>query len=309
MGVFPDESLTVEIETQAIEMATQAGMLLQHHFGKPLEVEYKDKERRDPVTSADKASERYLSEAISHRFPSHGILAEEGSEAVDAVVPDLLWVLDPLDGTTNFVNGLPTYAVSIGVLHRGSPLAGAIFIPWPGEEGGLVFHARKAGGAGLGNGPLKMSQPDEHAGNRLVAVPGSLGAQFRVRKGLRRRAGELRVTGSIAYELALTACGVLQYAVIGGPRLWDVAAGAVIVMEAGGAVLVRSRAGRGWEPLICLGPSWDVRPPTFKEMREWMCPLIAGGNEVAASVAANLVRKSSFSRQFARLFKKVARRR
>ena len=261
-----------------------------------------------PVTSADKASESYLCEAISHRFPGHGILSEEGTEEVDTVVPELLWVLDPLDGTTNFVNGLPIYAVSIGVLHRGRPLAGAIFIPWPGEEGGLVLHARKGAGARLGNDPLTLPQSDGPTGNRLVALPASFGAQFRVRKGLRRRVGEPRVTGSIAYEMALTACGVLQYSVIGGPRLWDVAAGALIVMESGGAVLLRSRARPHWEPLTCLGPSWDGRTPTFKEMRGWVSPLIAGGNEVAASVAANLVGRSSLSRRIARLFRKSARR-
>ncbi|HCH10345.1 MAG TPA: inositol monophosphatase, partial [Dehalococcoidia bacterium] len=61
--------------------------------------------------------------------------------------PDFLWVLDPLDGTKNFLHGLPVYACSVGVLYKGAPVAGAVFVPWPVEGGGIVFHAHKGGGA------------------------------------------------------------------------------------------------------------------------------------------------------------------
>ena len=94
--------------------------------------------------------------------------------------------------------------------------------------------------------------------------------------GMKGRTGEVRTTGSIAYELAMTACGVLQYAVIGGPRMWDMAAGALAVSEAGGAVMTRLRGQKKWGQMDSLVPSWNDRPPTLKELRQWVAPLVAG---------------------------------
>jgi myo-inositol-1(or 4)-monophosphatase len=321
LEVLLNESLVVDIESRAVEMAGEAGRMLRGHFdrslGSILDVEYKDKKKQqDPVTSADKESQAYLSEAISRHFPGHGILGEEGpSDESGASAPDFLWVLDPLDGTTNFLNGLPIYAVSIGVLHRGAPLVGALFIPWPGEEGGYVLHARRGGGAWMNSNPISIQNTGKNAGpqpeapeaNRLAGLPASFGAQFRLRKGLRRRVGEPRVTGSIAYEMALTAQGAFQYVVFGGPKIWDVAAGVTIVMEAGGAVLVRRRRSWRWEPLTTLGPSWESGPPDLKEVRSWTAPLIAGNTAVAPFVAANLQRRFPLSARVARLVRRMSK--
>ena len=214
MEVLVDEGLVMEIEARAVEMARGAGRILQGGFGRPLEVEYKDdKKEQDPVTSVDKESQAYLSESIARRFPGHGIVGEEDSREDEAPVPEFLWILDPLDGTTNFLNGLPIYAVSIGVLHRGNPIAGALFIPWSGENDGAVLHARKGGGAWMDEEAISIPGSETIKANRLTGLPASFGAGFRLRKDLRRRVGEVRVTGSIAYELALTAlrlpvCGV-----------------------------------------------------------------------------------------------------
>ena len=110
------------------------------------------------MTSVDKASQEYLSSEIAKRFPGHGILGEEGANDAesDTPAPDFVWALDPLDGTTNFLNGLPLYASSIGVIHRGVPVAGALFIPWPNSRGGFVLHSQPGArvlcrrGAGIG---------------------------------------------------------------------------------------------------------------------------------------------------------------
>ena len=113
-----------------------------------MSIDYKDKEQRDPVTDADKTTQEYLSQEITKKFPGHGILGEEGGgeeagDQEDVPSPDFLWVLDPLDGTTNFLNGLPVYASSIGVLYRGRPVAAALFLPWPKPSGGFVLHCHK----------------------------------------------------------------------------------------------------------------------------------------------------------------------
>ena len=306
METGPDKKLLVEMEARAAEMARDAGKILKGHFGGHLDVEYKGKGKRDPVTSADKESQSYLCETISRLFPGHGIVAEEGPEEGDAALPDLTWVLDPLDGTTNYLNGLPIYAVSIAVLHRGEPIAGALYVPWPGQNGGIVLQAHRGGGARLDGQPLSIPQAEGLETSRLVGLPGSFGARFRLGKGMRGRVGEPRVTGSIAYEMALTACGVMQYAVFGGPRVWDVAAGALVVVEAGGTVLIRRR--RRWEPLGVLGPSWEAGSPSYKDMRGWAASLIAGDAQAATLVAASLRARAGLIASVGRLLRMVQSR-
>ena len=307
MGGLPNEGLIEEIEGAAAEMARRAGAILQGQFGGRLDVEYKDKHKQDPVTSVDKESQAYLWDAISRRFPGHSIVAEEASPVEDGPTSDYLWVLDPVDGTTNYLNGLPVYAVSIGVLHRGEPVAGALFVPWPGVDGGLVLHARVGGGTWVGEDRLLIRPCEGPTGSRLVGLPGSFGAQFRPLKNLRQCMGQVRMTGSIAYELALTVFGAFQYIVLGGPRIWDVAAGVLLVTEAGGAVLVMRGRGSHWEPLTTLGPSWENGPPTIQDIRGWRAPVIAGNPQSAPFVAARLRRRRSLSAKVARLLSVLRR--
>ena len=297
--LFEDDVLACEIEAAAVEMAQGAGHILAAHFGRKISIEYKDKEERDPVTEVDKACQDYLVGEINRRFPDHSILGEEQSEeeakkakedsgATDPPCGDFLWVLDPLDGTTNFLNGLPVYAVSVGVLHKGRPLAGALFIPWPKPGGGFVLHCRQGGGCFAGEDPVEVYKSDEPVNNRLAGLPGHFSYFTKYGKGLRGKSGEPRTTGSIAYELAMTACGVMQYAVFGAPRMWDMAAGALAVMEAGGTVMTRSPKEKGWHVMESFVPTWQEKPPTLKELRRWVAPLVVGNNKVAPLLAANL---------------------
>ena len=108
MAVDVDHVLRKELEDFAVSLAWGAGSVLMEYFSGTLsanlKIEYKDKNQKDPVTSADKTTQDYLINEISDKFPEHGILGEEDSKdsGDDALVPDFLWVLDPLDGTTNF---------------------------------------------------------------------------------------------------------------------------------------------------------------------------------------------------------------
>ncbi len=295
-SILPDDRILQEIEASAVKFAHGAGEILSGRFGRQISIEYKDKEQRDPVTEVDKACQEYLTRAISAEYPDHSILGEEssGEESGESESPcgDFLWVLDPLDGTTNYLNGLPVYASSIGVLYRGRLVAGALFIPWPTEGGGFVLHCRRGAGCFAGEERVGVHESEEIVNNRLVGLPGFFGMGARFGPGMKGRTGEVRTTGSIAYELAMTACGVLQYAVIGGPRMWDMAAGALAVSEAGGAVMTRLRGQKKWGQMDSLVPSWNDKPPTLKELRQWVAPLVAGNQHVAPLVANNL--KSRF---------------
>ncbi len=294
-----DHSLLQRLEAASAELARKAGALLRERFGKVQDVEYKDKAKElDPVTSADKDSQQLLKEGISSSFPDHAVLGEEDTDGDDAVSSDYLWVLDPLDGTTNFLNGLPVYAVSIAVLHKGVPVASSIFVPWPNASGGVVLHAHRGGGCRIDGEPLTISSREGPNPNRLSGLPGSFGQGFRFTGGLHKRAGEPRVTGSIAYEMALVALGSLQYALFGGPKLWDVAAGMLIVPEAGGRAMVRPRGRRTWQEPPALVTGWEGGgAPTFKELRKWGLPVLAGDSLVVPSVAANLRRRRPSARR------------
>ena len=293
----------------AASAAKGAGKLLQGYFGGPIQVDYKDeKKERDPVTQADKEAQDYLKDTILGRFPDHEVLGEEDAERDEAPSSDFLWVLDPLDGTTNFLNGLPVYAVSVGVLHRGVPAAGALFLPWPGETGGRVLHARRGGGAWDGDAPIVLSPQDGPRPNRLTGLPGSFGGAFRVKRPLRGKLGEPRVTGSIAYELGMAATGVFQYVLLGAPKIWDVAAGVLVVAESGGAVLIRPERRGPWRPLETLGPSWDGGRPSLKILRGWSRSIIAGRPEAARFVADNLGRRRSLRGRVRRLLGALRRR-
>ena len=314
-GVAPDDEDTLrEIEAHAAKIARGAGDILRGHFEHALNVEYKDDKQSDPVTNADYECQRYLQKAIAKRFPEHGILgeednAEERASADKQPAPDFVWVLDPLDGTRNFLSGLPLYASSIGVLYQGAPVVSAVFLPWPNYNGGIVMHAHRGGGTQVDGVPVVALTAEAPEGNRLITLPGGFGALFKVRKGLRGKFGELRMTGSIAYELAMVAKGVTQYTITTAPFLWDAAGGSLLVKEAGGIVLKGGRkkllgtlpTGMGWQSLESFVPSWSSGSTTMKELREWRAPLLLGSPDVARYVADNLQGRSTVKRRLRRL--------
>ena len=321
MSIEVDLALIRDIEDAALAMAWGAGEILSGYFAgdlsQELSIEYKDKNQQDPVTSADKATQAYLVEEISRRFPDHGVLGEEDSPEgeTDEAAPDFLWVLDPLDGTTNFLNGLPVYASSIGVLYRGWPLVGAMYLPWPNPKGGFVLHCRRGGGCFADGKPVAVFQaedPDnEKAGqpvaNRLIGLPGYFAQGMKFSKQIKGSPGELRTTGSIAYELGMTACGVLQYAVIGAPKLWDMLAGVLAVQEAGGMVMIRLPGEKRRYPMGSLVPHWEERPPSMKRLRGQVWPLVAGNRQLAPLISSSMRRRFRPLAHLKRLWRKVAK--
>lgn len=314
---LPPEDALRPLESHAVDIVRHAGSILRTHFEGSLDVAYKDEKRSDPVTNADYECQKYLRQAISARFPEHGILGEEDDKAEreasdSSLAPDYVWVLDPLDGTRNFLSGMPMYASSVGVLHKGAPVAAAVFLPWNSGSGGLVLHARKGGGTHADGVPLPTLTADEPLARRLITLPGSFASMFRVRPPLQDKMGELRMTGSIAYELALVAKGVTQYAITTAPFLWDAAGGALLVMEAGGVVLCGRRKRLlwlwdtvHWEPLEAF-VKWGLLGVTMGDLRKWRAPLILGSPAVAQFVAANLTARQTLLR---RLKRRLLRRR
>lgn len=279
-----DSALLFSIEEHAINLARQSGTMLLGLFGQKLDIDYKSKGNSDPVTGADLQAQEFLIKGIRSKFPCHGILSEEMSEP-HGLDHDFLWVIDPLDGTVNFINGYPMFGISIGVLHKGMPVVGVLFIPSPGVAGGQVFHAKLNGGAFVDGAPIRVYSGTDIDSKGLVSMPAQIPGHFRAGRKIKSKLTNLRSTGSITYEIALVASGVLQCSAFSFPKIWDIAAGVVILNEAGGLVLMRTFQ-NNWEPL----KSFLTPPGSYKEggFEKWQGSILMGNTQIVTMLAKDL---------------------
>jgi myo-inositol-1(or 4)-monophosphatase len=195
----------------------------------------REKSARDLVTDADLASQRAVEAAIRQEFPDHGFLGEENPDR-EQLKQKFCWIVDPLDGTTNYVHGFPFYAVSVAVIYEGLLAAGAIFDPTSNE----CFTAARGLGSRLNGQPISVSKVTA-LDQALVAVsfpphpkPDDPDIQAFMRVSPECQA--VRRTGSAAINLAYVACGRLDAHWAHAIHSWDSAAGVLLVEEAGGVV-------------------------------------------------------------------------
>jgi myo-inositol-1(or 4)-monophosphatase len=198
-------------------------------------VSVREKGRGDLVTSADIASQEAIRETLLTAFPAHTFLGEESTVGPDPTA-DFRWIVDPLDGTSNYVHGLEFYAVSIGLEHRGELVAGVIYDP----AAARCFKATTGGGAFLNDTPIRVSRVDALRSALLVTgfPPGMRGRAdlLRLFEEFCSESHSVRRLGSAALDLAYVACGRFDGFYAPNLHPWDAAAGAVIVREAGGLV-------------------------------------------------------------------------
>jgi len=215
----------------AIETAREAGRLLLERVGLPLDVHEKGA-RGDLVTASDRASEALILERLRAAFPQAAILGEEGG--AHAGTGDERWIVDPLDGTTNYAHGYPLYCVSIAYERAGELLAAAIYAPALDE----LYAAERGRGATLNGAPIRVSTTTT-IGDALVCTgfhPARYERNGRHFAALSRWAQGVRRDGSAALDLAFVAAGRFEAFWEFDLRPWDVAAGTLIVREAGGTV-------------------------------------------------------------------------
>lgn len=229
-----DASLQKQLTITALSAAQLAGRILREKVNTALEVDFKG--RVNLVTEADRSAEKIIIDTISNHFPEHQILAEE-SPFVDNG-SEFKWIIDPLDGTTNFVHGFPFFSISIGLEYRRELILGVVSIPLMNE----TFRAFKDSGAFLNDKPIQVSKVEKLAGSLLATgFPYENNVNFQRNFELFRRiypqTQGVRRAGSAAIDLCYTACGRFDGFWELDLNAWDVAAGALIVMEAGGRVI------------------------------------------------------------------------
>ncbi len=245
----------------AVMAARRAGSILTRQFVDLDKLTIEKKGHNDFVSEADRAAERAIIHTIHKHYPEHAVLAEESGVHGDS---DTVWIVDPLDGTTNFLHGLPIFAVSIGVRHKGRIEHGVIYDPLRQE----LFTASRGEGAQLDGRRIRVS-----AQTRLDQALVGTGFPFRrtggaiepylamLAKVIQNTAG-VRRPGAAALDLAYVAAGRLDAFWETGLHAWDLAAGSLLIREAGGLVSGLD----GSEHFLDTGHVLTGTPKIYREM-------------------------------------------
>jgi myo-inositol-1(or 4)-monophosphatase len=218
----------------AREVILEAGSFLTDNLGLELEGGAEAKGRNDFVTEVDRQSERLITERLLSEFPEIGVYAEESGAAGST---ESFWVIDPLDGTTNFIHGYPAFAVSIALYERGETVLGLVYDPLKEE----LFEAAKNAGAFMNGSRIAVSSAKKLADALLgtgfpFSVPHFIDPYLMTFKELFLGSRGIRRAGSAALDLAHVAAGRLDGFWELYLKPWDMAAGALIVVESGGMV-------------------------------------------------------------------------
>jgi len=219
----------------AIRAARAAGNIIASGFDNRTDLQIEAKGDNDYVTSIDKEAEQAIIYKIKQSYPEHSFVGEEGG--VVAGDDDFKWVIDPLDGTTNFIKGIPHFAVSIALMHKGRLDQGVIFDPIRGE----LFTASRGAGAQLNGFRIRASTAKELSQTILgTSFPyknkTSLPQYQESFNKIFMQAGDIRRSGSAALDLAYVASGRYDGYWERGLKPWDIAAGELMVRESGGLV-------------------------------------------------------------------------
>ncbi|SHE35685.1 myo-inositol-1(or 4)-monophosphatase [Loktanella atrilutea] len=219
-----------------MKTARKVGRALLKDFGEVEQLQVSTKGPGDFVSRADRQAEETIRNELMHARPSYGFLGEEGAE-IEGEDPTRRWIVDPLDGTTNFLHGLPHWAVSIALEHKGQAVAGVIYDPVKDE----MFHAEKGGGAFVNEKRIRVS-----ARHRLIESIFATGLPFAGRSDLPESLQDLarllpacagvRRFGAASLDLAYVAAGRYDGFWERKLKVWDMAAGIVIAKEAGAIV-------------------------------------------------------------------------
>ncbi len=239
----------------AIFTSIQAGQEIMKFYNTDLDVRHKS--YKNPVTDADIAADKKIHEILTNAYPDFGWLSEETKDSPGRLGKKFVWVVDPLDGTKEFIEGVPHFVVSIGLVRKGDPVIGVLYNPVTEE----LFHAEKDMGAYLNGKKIHCSvQQDENLVDIVVS-------RSELKAGLWEdyipRFKKIIEIGSVAYKLGLVASGKYDFfATLKPKNEWDICAGQIILTEAGGT-------------LKNIG---NFTPPIFNQISTLQTPGLVGGN-------------------------------
>ncbi len=212
----------------AILAAKNSGKIFKKYFGKPKDIQMKNGDPRNLVTEIDKKIETQIRKLILKNFPAHKIIGEEfGSHKLKK--DDLVWIIDPIDGTINFIQGLPLGCISIALWDKNGPVVGVIYNPVLN----YLFSSLKGHGAFLNGKKIKVSNKQHYGGFGWGRRPKKAAKIFPV---IVHQLPKIRALGSCTLEFAFVAAGIFDFHVQAEINVWDFAAATLLVEEAGGRI-------------------------------------------------------------------------
>ena len=213
----------------AIQAAKEAGKVVMGYYRRSYDIH--EKSANNPVTTADLIANHQIRDIVCHAFPNDGWLSEETEDSPDRLAKTRVWVVDPIDGTEEFIAGIPEFAISIALVVAGIPVIGVLYNPATAE----LFYADAGGGAFCNGTPIRCSP------RRNLKQASMLVSQTEHRKGLLAGliplVAELQYVGSVTYKLARVAAGTADlYVTVRPKNEWDFCAGDLILRETGGVL-------------------------------------------------------------------------
>jgi myo-inositol-1(or 4)-monophosphatase len=255
----------------AVKAARRAGNLIHRAADNLDHLTVTKKSNADYVSEVDKAAERTIIQTILDVYPTHAILAEESGAQGES---EYLWIIDPLDGTTNFLHGFPQYAVSIALQHNGVLTHAVIYDPTKND----LFTASRGRGAFLNDRRIRVSKRAELADSLIgTGFPYTkfthMDAYMGILRDMMQKTAGLRRPGSAALDLAYTAAGRYDGFFETGLKPWDIAAGCLLITEAGGLVSDL----QGNDSYLKSGHLCAGNPKVFAQMLQVIAPHLTDG--------------------------------
>ena len=255
----------------AVKAARRAGNLIHRAADNIDHLTVTKKSNADYVSEVDRAAERTIIETIHEVYPDHAILAEESGAQGES---EYLWIIDPLDGTTNFLHGFPQYAVSIALQHNGVLTQAVVYDPTRND----LFTATRGRGAFLNDRRIRVSKRAELADSLIgTGFPYTkfthMDAYMGILRDMMQKTAGLRRPGSAALDLAYTAAGRYDGFYETGLKPWDIAAGCLLITEAGG--LVSDLEGN--DSYLKSGHLCAGNPKVFAQMLQVIAPHLTDG--------------------------------
>ncbi len=277
-----------ELKKFSFNLVSEAGKYVIDRFEGKFRVSSKDK-KNNLVTEVDTNSQKLIINMINSQYPEHAIIGEEDPEGAESNTSEYTWVIDPVDGTTNFANGIPNFSISVAILKNSEPIAGAIWIPWPNKSRCLIFHTGKDEGSWMGEKKLDISNiPSESLSTGGISSFSSSRTIFGdTDSGIEPISqiikGENRVIGSVAYEMALVAKGSIKFALLGPAYIWDFGAGLLLIKEAKGKIICLDKNYKNKGEFKTFLIDYKEDKQTYRAMRNWKGQFYAGSNNIINS--------------------------
>ena len=262
-------------------------------------IDYKIKDKNqiagdNPVTEIDLKTQNLITSRINRKFPKHAILGEEG-ESKKVVKSDYLWIIDPIDGTKNFINALPLYCVSIAVMFKGNIVAGGIGLPW---KNNFIISAYEGSGLQSSSPKKYLAENCKPSAGLITFAPTYFQRSYRIKTNFLKFSGEIRNLGSTAAELALVANGNAQLALSGYAFIWDFAAAWILVKESNKKIFFGNMNDNKWQDINPWKKYFNNGLYELEKLKNWRGKFMACQRNHSEFLLNNIKpngRKKSFS--------------